>query len=111
MKNNYLITIILVLVFTGIGFYAGMRYQASKRPDFSQTGRLGRQGQLGNRTGARQVMGEILSKDDKSFTVKLTDGSSKIVFFSESTTINKSSQATKADLKTGGCLRTGKFRW
>ncbi len=49
----------------------------------------------------RAVRGEIVSADDKSVTVKLMDGSSKIVLFGQATTFGKSAVATKADLKTG----------
>ena len=49
----------------------------------------------------RPVSGEILSVDANSLTVKLPDGSSKIVTFSDTTQINKADKATAADLKTG----------
>ncbi len=82
-----------------------MKYQQSKQPSFtrsgSQGGRTGQGQPSGNRQGFQPVNGEIISSDDKSITVKLTDGSSKIVLVSEKTTINKASQATKVDLKTG----------
>jgi len=52
-------------------------------------------------SGFRPVNGDIINADDKSITVKMTDGSSKIIFFSDKTTINKSTVASTADLKTG----------
>lgn len=57
--------------------------------------------QMRERTGFRPVVGEIISKDDKSVTVKLQDGGSKIVLFSDGTSINKVSEGSKDDLKTG----------
>jgi hypothetical protein len=39
--------------------------------------------------------------DDSSITVKTTDGSSKIVLLSDSTTINQSVAAAKTDLAVG----------
>lgn len=53
----------------------------------------------------RGVIGEVTSKDDKSLTVKLPDGSSKIVLFSESTTFETTTKAQKSDLKTGQQVR------
>lgn len=88
-------------------FFAGMKYQQSKQPAFSrqfagQQGARTGQGQVqGNRQGLRPVNGEIISKDDKSITVKLQDGSSKIVLISDKTSINKATEATIDDLKSG----------
>lgn len=110
LKNTILIAIIVAVIFAGGGFFAGMQYQKSQRPNF-QFG--GANGQFGNRRfggaggaggpGARggAVIGEILSSDASSITVKLPDGSSKIVLISNSTTINKAATGTKDDLKTG----------
>ena len=55
----------------------------------------------GNRMGFRPVSGEVISSDDASFTVKLQDGSSKIVLYSSKSTINKASEATKSDVVPG----------
>ncbi len=103
MKNRSLLTaVILSFVFGTLGFFGGMRYQQSKNPrlgerNFTRNG--GFSGQ--NQNNFRPVGGEIVSVDDKSITVKLPDGSSKIVILSESTVINKSDSATKDDLRIG----------
>lgn len=105
MKNNLVLTVIVSLIFGAVGFYAGIKFQQSQRSRMFSSGQFGnRQGgstQQNNRAGARQVVGEILTQDDKSITVKLSDGSSKIVILSDATTINKATTATKTDLKVG----------
>jgi len=47
------------------------------------------------------VMGEIIAKDEQTVTVKLSDGGSKIVFFSDTTQIDKFAAGTLADLEIG----------
>jgi hypothetical protein len=47
------------------------------------------------------ISGQIISADDKSITVKLLNGGSKIVFFSGSTKITKSVEAAISDLISG----------
>ncbi len=100
MKNIALIVLALLIV-AGGAFFAGTKYQAGKNQSFFRS--VSGQGQFRqmNRSGLRPVTGEIISSDDKSVTVKLQDGSSKIVLFSDKTTINKASKGTKEDLKTG----------
>lgn len=56
-------------------------------------------GQSRQQQGFRPVAGEILKQDEKSITVKLNNGGSKIVLVTDKTEINKASQATKTDLK------------
>ncbi|HQI13526.1 MAG TPA: DUF5666 domain-containing protein [Candidatus Woesebacteria bacterium] len=114
MKNKLNLIFFILLVVVGIGaFLGGTKYQQQKSPQVANNrsfaGRPigGPNDQNGNqRTGGqmqnfRQNVGEILSVDDKSITIKLNDGSSKIVLLSETTTIDKMSEATKSDLKTG----------
>jgi len=105
MNNSVIITIILVIVVGAGAFFAGTKYQAGKQQQNfrSQTGRFG-QGQgngMMGRQGFRPVTGEILSVGDNNITVKMPDGSSRIVVVSESTAINKASQGAKSDLKAG----------
>jgi len=52
-----------------------------------------------NRGGFWPVLGEIISADDKSITVKLQDDSSKIVLINAKTVINKVQTDNKSELK------------
>lgn len=123
MKNNNTVTMVVIgVVALGVGFFGGMQYSAYFRQSQFANGQFagaggaggfggrmmgGQQGLNGNRMmggrtgGSRPVYGEIVSRDDKSITVKLNDGSSKIVILSSTTSINKASTATVQDLKTG----------
>lgn len=108
MKNqtSYLVTAVIALVVGAAAFYGGMQYQMKKMP---MMGGRPMGGQMGGRmgapartmTGMAPVSGEIISQDDTSITVKMPDGSSKIVLLSEQTSINKSSEGSKTDLQTG----------
>lgn len=110
MKNNIVIIVVIVILVGAGAFFGGMKYQESKATGLHTArqfqggmggGQNGQNGQ-GRFTGnGRPVAGEILSVDDKSITVKLQDGSSKIVLLSDKTSINKASEGTKDDLKTG----------
>lgn len=109
-KNNSLVLIIVVAIIVGgAGFFGGMQYQKSQRPamgdrQFMMGGPNG-QGQpmqgRPNMQGMAPVSGEVISSDDESVTVKMQDGSSKILILSSDTAINKSTEGTKTDLKTG----------
>ncbi len=108
-KKNLIIAIICLLV-VGASFYAGMSYERGRiiskngMPDFGSS-KMGDQTNLtrrmGQGSGANAINGEILSRDDKSITVKLRDGGSKIVFLVASTTISKSTEGIKDDLEAG----------
>lgn len=106
MKNTIIIVVLVLVVGAGT-FFGGMKYQQSKRQVFNRQfgntqGQAGQAGRIGsNRLGFRPVSGEIIGADEKSITVKLQDGSSKIVLFSDRTEINKASSGAKEDLKTG----------
>lgn len=105
---------ILVVVALGGGFFGGMKFQETKAAGpngaghSQQGGFRGQNGQNRNAAGGfRPVVGEILNTDDKSITVKLEDGSSKIVLLPDNITVSKTDTTSKADLKTG--VRVGVF--
>jgi hypothetical protein len=110
MKNNLIIIAVFALIIGGAaGFFGGMQYQKSQRlqafqfngqatqPNGSGNFRVGQSG----RSGFAPVTGEIIDSDDKSITVKLEDGSSKIVLLSKDTSISKSDKISVSELKKG----------
>lgn len=106
MKNPKLIVImaILLIVVLGGGFYTGIKYQQNQRGHGSQFGQMTqRMGQtrLPDGQDFRPMTGEIIGQDDESITVKLQDGSSKIILLTDTTAINKFTEGSKSDLKTG----------
>ncbi|MCL4417531.1 MAG: DUF5666 domain-containing protein [Actinobacteria bacterium] len=105
MKKIPVLTIVLLIIVGGGAFFGGMKYQQTKRSSFSQqAGTFQRQGRNimgGNRAGFRPVSGEVISSDDKSITVKLQDGSTKIVLLSDKTQINRAETINKSELKNG----------
>lgn len=108
MKNNIaLIVLVALLVGGGVGFFGGMQYQKGQRGSFGQAanGQFGPRGGSGA-NGARfrnggGVGGEVLNIDTNSITVKLQDGSSRIVLLTGSTTVNKAAQASVSDISVG----------
>lgn len=108
MKNKNLLVVILVVCIGIGGFFAGMKYQQNRQPsraDF-QAMRSIKQGMPGiqqgqQREGSRIVRGEIIDQDEESVTVKLSDGSSKIILISENTKINKTTEGSVDDLEAG----------
>lgn len=135
--NRTIASVIVAIVIAGGSFYAGMKYGSGKnilanagsgfanlspqeRQARAQQGGMmgfggGGQRGAGMRGGGGFVSGEILSKDDKSITLKLGNarapaaqnggsdgqGGSKIIFFSDSTQIMKSAPGSVNDLTVG----------
>jgi len=110
MKNNLIIVAVLALIIGGVvGFLGGIQYQKFQRSQAfqfnGQATQLNGSGNFragqGSRNGFAPVTGEIIDSDDKSITVKLEDGSSKIVLLSKETSISKSDSVSISELKKG----------
>jgi len=118
MKKNILPIIILAIVVVGASsFYGGLKYGQSKGSasgelaNFSAEQRQARFQQMAGganagsqraiRNGNSLAMGEIISKDANSITVKLSDGGSKIAFIATSTQVMKFSAGSLDDLAVG----------
>ena len=118
-SKTLLVMFAVAILTAGAGFYCGIVYQKGKTPkvgpngfmarDFNRDGRnqMPLPGSGGRMAGGmlRPVVGEILSKDDKSVTVKLQDGSSKLVMLSSSTVINKAEKVDAGALIVGETVR------
>jgi hypothetical protein len=114
MKSNSItITLVIAVIVGAVGFYGGMQFQKSQRGSFpgGMNGMpnglpIGGSGARGNTSktgiGSRPFSGEITKVDQNTITVKTQDGSSKIVIFSTSTKVNKTTEGASTDLVTGG---------
>ena len=118
-KNVMLVAGFIVVAL--IAFYAGTAYSKSKSATpqgGSQTGFGGQSGQFGQGRGMRavggNVFGQIIAKDANSITVEIkapngqngtntasTVTGSKIVFYTGTTTILKTTDGTTDDLAVG----------
>ncbi len=124
--NKIIYFVFALLIISAASFYGGLRYgrsqggglnvadlqklpPAERRQKIQDLGLFGSgngsgfTGRAGGRNGAGNdfTSGEIISRDDKSITVKSQDGGSKIIFLSGSTEITKSTTGTPADLAAG----------
>ncbi len=121
-KKSIIIVLCVAVLVGGISFYGGMKYgqnnpstssgqgagmgfanlsPTERQARSQQSGVTASKGQLGMRTGGGFIAGEIISKDDKSITIKLQDSGSKIVFYSDSVEVIKSVSGTAIDLEVG----------
>ena len=118
MKNSNVVIIgIIAIVFAALGFFSGMKYQQTKIPSFSRNnvqGMMGQNEKLSNGTGTKNIrtgmgatnenglrMGTIAGMDETSITLKMQDGSSKIIILAESTTYKKTAEAVKDNVQVG----------
>jgi len=111
MKNKKIVLSISVCLIIGLlSFWGGTVFSNSKKPvnqfanrqgDFSQnSGGKINQGVRGG-MGGELISGEVLSIDTESITLKLRDGGSKIIFFSPTTKIEKTTEGIASDVVIG----------
>lgn len=108
-KKIIVLSVIGVLVLIGV-FSGGMLLGKNKSSSFNNNG-FGMQNRDSefngmvrgkNQMGNGGLMGgEIISKDDKSITIKSIGGASRIIFFDSNTTVSKMTTGTITDLVTG----------
>src|SRR5690348_4844573 len=105
-KTTIIAAILVILAGVG-GFFGGMQYQKSQTASrFAQFGN-GQGGQFyrrfgqGGQNGANVIRGQVVSTDSNSITVKLPDGSTKILVVGSSTAFMKSASGSLSDLKSG----------
>lgn len=111
MKNKKIIVLIIVFIVSiVISFYLGNRFSLSKKTQIPKNSfgqfQMDRNNNMGNRgiragNQAGISSGEILSIDDKSITLKLRDGGSRIIFFSNKIDIQKTIEGNVSDLIVG----------
>ncbi len=127
-KQNLIIIVVAGLILLSGSFYGGMQYE-SKLSGKSQSiqngkgdksdkqantqrmpGEQNNQRGMGGGQGATTVNngradnffgGEMIAKDETSMTLKTRDGSSKVIFFSDKTTVDKSISGSITDLGVG----------
>ena len=103
MKKNIIVTIIVVIIVGGLGFWGGMYYGQSKASSTQSAGF----GQMRQRTGNNFARGggfssgSIIAKDATSVTLQLASGGSEIVLYSGSTQVGQFVQGAPSDLKIG----------
>lgn len=118
LKKTLIPVIGAIIIFAG-GFGTGMYYQKkhtttatvgqfneSNRPTMPDgtSGGTPPTGQNGSRTGGPgggMTSGEIISKTDTSLTIKTSDGSTKTIYYSDSTTVSKNETGALSDLTVG----------
>lgn len=94
-------TVVVIILIAG-AFYGGMIFGQGKRGGSNFPGGQNQSMSIrGNKQGGSLNSGEIIAKDEKSVTIKLINGGSKIIFFSSSTEVGKFVTGTITDLELG----------
>ena len=120
MKKQYMVWGLRVIIVGVGGFFGGRKYENSTLVSQGLLRGAGINGNVaggpmgagrgGNRSGGPAALGanggdvtsgDVTAKDATSITLKMRDGSSKIVFVSGSTTVGKSDPGTLSDISVG----------
>jgi hypothetical protein len=105
MNKKIITAVLAIIIIGGASFYGGIKFDQNQKQvaTASRAGQFGginngfRSGRMGGVNGGL-VVGSIVSKDANSVTVKMQDGSTKIILISQTTHINKSATGSIADL-------------
>lgn len=98
--NKKIIAAIIGVVVVGGAFYSGVVYDAHKSTTPTRNGATFTGMRMGARSGGFTA-GDIIAKDATSITIKMQDGSTKIVLVATSTQIMKSAAGGLNDLVEG----------
>ena len=113
MKNSLIISAIVSLFIGGVAFAGGTVYQKNKdsallvaaqrtEPSGAPNTAIGARGGVGGRrAGGQLTNGQIIGKDSQSITVKQQDGSTKIVYISQKTSVLNTTTSSIDDLIVG----------
>jgi len=116
MNQKTILTILAIAIFSGISFFAGIKFQ--QRRGFSAINRFSQnfdnrqlrgqgqgtgrnQNQNGDFRGNGMLVGEIISRADNSLTIKTPNNGDKIVIIPQSASVTKSSSASAEELVVG----------
>jgi len=102
-KTSLIIIAIIVLIVVGIGaFYGGMLYGKSQSKTTASSSFQTFRGARTGASGASIILGDIIGEDSTSITLQLPNGSgSKIIFYSDTTQISKTTTGAASDLTNG----------
>jgi len=107
MNKKIILYSLSAIILIAISFWAGMKYSQASNPgalgkfgirnwNFSPDQRMGANRATSPKNGF--VAGKIISKDDKSLTVQVSDGGSKVIFFSTTTKAVKSAELPLSEI-------------
>lgn len=113
--NTAILAVVIAVLFAVGGFFAGTHVQKLRTGrtlimggNFQRGQEIGqrfdgqaRGGNQASMVGYKPTSGEVISVDASSVTVKLVDGSTKVILLSDNTQVNKTDEATREDIKTG----------
>lgn len=97
-----MLAIVALIIVGGASYYAGTKHTSASVPARGQFTRGGTTtGGRGGFGGGGLSIGQVLSSDAQSITIKLSNGGSQIIFTGASTTISKMTPGSMEDLAPG----------
>ena len=108
MKNKIIIAIVAIILIGGSYYVGSVSAGKSGQSTFPGQGNMqgsgktaGSQARGMNRNNLNFISGEVISKDATSLTIKLRDGSTKNIFYSDNTKISKQAEGVMDDIAVG----------